>query len=461
VKKYLSYNGKKERLLKQTLNNGKITHKANTKIAESQFSKLHESHKLINRCRKSSELVLNRVIGRYKNEQFLAKQDLIFTAGPKSHFYEQIWTRDTSLSIINIIAEKYPIQAFNTLNLLFDYQKVDGTLPVRIEGNRHWMHFVPGFRNVNFLINRKKPFAVYTNRLHSPEPRDDIPMTIIAWQSLFHLLMQDEELLEKRWQQMLKAVQKEESFERNGLIHGERFQDWVDSIHRKGKLSNINILFYRALEAMWKMAKQINKREDAMMFAEKTEIYKEKIMQTFWEDKYFKAGTQDNRFDSFANILATLFLVSPDKAVKIQDSIIEKKLIQNGLLRNFDRPYPADYISKFVKLGKMEDYHNHYSWPWITSMNIIAKLKIAKDHPNLGIKKRFQSEAIEDFIKVSEVFKEYGFCEILDEKTELPVDKHYHFGLFEISSYKSSPDFLISATVYLQALEKLSSAGLI
>lgn len=287
-------------------------------------------------------------------------------------------------------------------------------------------------------------------------------MSLIAWQELFPLLCQDEQLLNLRWQQMLKAVKKETSFEKDGLVSGVRFQDWVDSIHRKGKLSNINILFCRAQEAMWQMAKQLGNTQEAEIFARKMQDYKQKIMASFWDEEgYLKAGSQDNRFDTFANILATLYLISPEQAVKIQDSIKAKQMVQNGLLRNFDQPYPTDLISKFVKLGKMEDYHNHYSWPWVTCMNIIAKLKIAKDHYDSHISHRFRTEALNDFIRVSEIFKDYGFCEILDDETKRPVQENYNLWFFKVSSYKSSPDFLISATIYLQAMDKLAELKLI
>ncbi len=393
----------------------------------------------------------------------MSKQNLIFTAGPKSQFFEQIWIRDTCLSIINIMAKKYPIEAYNTLNLIFEFQKKDGLFPIRIEGNRHWMKYIPILRNLKFLINRKYPRPIYTNRLNSPFPRDDIPMVILASQEIFHLLSQDEKQMEIRWQQMVKAIEKEESFQKDGLVYGTRFQDWVDSIHRKGKLSNINILFYRALEAMSSMAKQMGKTEESQKYADKMKDYKEKIIDLFWhEDGYFKAGSRDFRFDSFSNILATLFLINPQQAVKIQNNIVIKNVMQNGLLKNFDRSYPQDIISKIVKLGKMEDYHNHYSWPWVTCMNIIAKLKIAADHPDDKMKKRFKSEALEDFIRISDIFnQDQGIYEILDDETELPVEKNYNLWLFKLSSYKSSPDFLIATTVYLQAMEKLSELGLI
>lgn len=421
-----------------------------------------KTQELIDLCTLSCELVLKRVVGRFKNVPYLADQDLIFTAGPKSQFYEQIWTRDSSLSILNIMAHKYPFESFNTLNLIFEYQKKDGTLPIRIENNRHWLHYVPIVREIDLIVKRKKPFPVYFNRLNSPEPRDDIPMAVLATQEVFQIICQNEGLLALRWEQLERAIKKEESFQKDGLVSGVQFQDWVDSIHRKGKLSNINILFYRSLEAMASMAKIQGKTADAEKYLQKTKDYKEKIMATFWHpDGYFKAGSRDSRFDSFANILGSLYLIDPDQAIKVQDNIIAKSMLHAGLLKNFDRPYQADIISKVVKLGKMEDYHNHYSWPWITCMNVIAKLKIAHDHSDDKIKERFKTEALADFIRVSQIIKEQGACEIIDDQTNLPVEKHYHFGIFEVSSYKSSPDFLICATVYLQALEKLQHLKLI
>lgn len=295
------------------------------------------------------------------------------------------------------------------------------------------------------------------NRLRSPFPRDDIPMVILASYELFPLLSQDENLMKIRWEQMVKAIEKEITFEKNGLVSGVKFQDWVDSIHRKGKLSNINILFYQALRGMARMAEHLGKQEEQKYYLSKAKELKEKIMQAFWhEDGFIKAGSQDSRFDTFSNILGTLYLVTPEQAVQIQNNIIKKNMIQNSLLKNFDRPYPQDVISKIVKLGKMEDYHNHYSWPWVTCMNIIAKLKIVSEHSDEKIRQCFKSEALEDFINISQLFNEdKGVYEIVDEETDLPIQRKYNFLFFEVSSYNSSPDFLIAATVYLEVLEKL------
>lgn len=403
------------------------------------------------------------VLGNFDHEDNLTKDRMIFTAGPKSQFYDQIWIRDACLSIINIIAKKYPREALNTLDEIFKYQKEDGTLPVRIEGIRLWVCYVPFLRNLKFILSRKKPKALYANRVYSPIPRDTIPMAILASSEMFYFLHEDDNFLLSRWNQMVKAIEKEESFEKNGLISGIRYQDWVDSINRKGKLANVNILFYQALKAMAKMANDLGKINESNDYLQKAHDYRERIMRKFWEKEgHFRAGDKDGRFDTFANIIGSLFVATPEQAVKIQDNLKEKRIYHNGLLKNFDQLYPEDYISRVIRIGNMEGYHNLYSWPWITCLNIVAKLEIVRKHQDEKIKDRFKKEALEDFIQISKILNnDGGVYEILDNITERPVNRWFDLWLFKISSYKSSPDFLNSATAYLKAMEELAQLNLI
>ena len=67
------------------------------------------------------------------------------------------------------------------------------------------------------------------------------------------------------------------------------------------------------------MGRKLGKHEEAREYREKAKKVEAKVMETFWVDVdenqgYFKAGANDDRVDTAANIYGSIFLdIGPDK----------------------------------------------------------------------------------------------------------------------------------------------------
>jgi len=408
--------------------------------------------------------VLRKIIAPFGKD---GQKSVIHTAGPESQFHNEIWMRDTAFAILNILAEEQPEIVLSTLEEIFKHQREDGALPLRLEKVRHWARYIPILNRIPSIVNREEPYAVYENVSLALPARDTVPTAILAVFELYRKSTEGKEFAKQRWEQMKKSLDREASFMKDGLISGDKLQDWADSIMRSGKLSDVNILYYRALRGMSVMARDFGSDggedktqydKDAASFKEQAEQLRQKIMDMFWDDEKgcFKAGENDERLDTVSNIMAILFVVSPEKAVLIEESIERSVTAESGLLKNFDVEYPESMIAGRYKLGRIVEYHNSNAWPWVTCMNILAEIKIAKEHRDPKIRRRFKDKAIADFIRISKIFAQNGDThEILDPMEAKPI----HSKLGPITLYRSSPSFLGSAASYAAVVKALRDAG--
>ena len=230
-------------------------------------------------------------------------------------------------------------------------------------------------------------------------------------------------------------------------------QDWADSISRGGKLATVNGIYLHALREMTYVAANCGMDEMAAKYADRYEHVRTSYLTTFWDDAlgYIKAAADDNRIDAMANIYACLYHLGPAQCVRVQENL-QKLVAPNLLLKNFNTPYPASMVALRYKVAGIPGYHNSYTWPWVTCENILAKLKIARNHPELQTRIRFFHEAQGDFVIVTENHTTNGdFYEVVDAETGKPVSSRF----FGLKLYVSALGFMSSITTYIAAEEEL------
>lgn len=394
----------------------------------------------------------------------------IFASGdPKSQFYNEIWARDSSFAITSAISRHNPEMAIKNLETIFSHLREDGTLPLRIEYDRHYLHFIPLIRSIRRLIDRSKGHPVYEDAMFAQGARDTVSSIIIACGETFRTGDFGEEFVMKNWETLQKIITRENLHidPKDGLVEGSNYQSWTDSIKMPGKIAFTNILHFRALREMFFMASQMGRTEDveefegqALEYQDQAIRLKESILEHFWDqDKgYFKAGIDDDRLDVSANIFACMYLANDDQGDRIQENLDECRTMPFGLLRNFDRPYPNSAIDVRHRIGNISGYHNLYIWPYLTSENILAKLKIANTTQDEYLSERFRQESVEEFIGLSQLHKRNGdFYEVLDPVTFEPVEARR----LGITTYKSCPQFLASAASYLRVEQELNKGHLL
>jgi glycogen debranching enzyme len=187
---------------------------------------------------------------------------------------------------------------------------------------------------------------------------------------------------------------------------------------------------------------------------------KESTIKKLWNEQgYFQAQPDDDRFDTTANVFASLYLLNPQnpedraKMINIQDSIKSRVETPYGL-KNFDPPYPDSMIAFRYKIGGIVGYHNKASWPWIWGYNILAKERLLvhlNSEENTEQREQLRLEIASDLHKMANLFEvSSGPCEnyfVDGPKTGKPLEGRFA----GLTVYKSEPNFAGSAAAYLMA----------
>ncbi|HSI21241.1 MAG TPA: amylo-alpha-1,6-glucosidase, partial [Verrucomicrobiae bacterium] len=388
----------------------------------------------------------------------------MFTSADRnSQFVGEVWTRDAALACA-VFGRFDPQMAVETFTTILSHAQPSGRLPLRVEYVRHWANYVPPLRRLKRmgidLITRPEAHAVYNNVRFSLPARDSASALIVSCGELFDHSAEVRKFVEDNWTFLLRSLNREARFsDLDGLIKGRGLQDWADSLIRKGKLAYVNALYYQAVHAMSHMAAILKREDDAELLRDQAITLKHSYLRVFWDEEagYVKAAEDDNRLDTAANIFASLYLLTPEQAVRAQEKIRLSTLSPCGLLRNFDRPYPASQVALRYRAGRISSYHNSSVWPWVTTLNIQAKLDIARKHSDPLVRQRFLKEAWADFDQVTALHAKNGgeFYEVLHEQSGNPL----HSRWLGITLYHSSPGFMASAATYILVGKGLQKFG--
>jgi len=382
--------------------------------------------------------------------------------GKRGIYSDRVFMRDAARAAEDYFADANPQVLTDSLNTILKYQRADGALPSGVERAYLPLKMIPGldrlakplFSLIEGRIRGRQERPVYAGKTWYGE-EDAIPATIIAAGKLCASSEAGKEFTRQHFDQLTKAVEftNHKVDSEDGLIECQQNgPDWQNSINRGGKLGGVNILWARSLESMATMARELGREDDAKLFHEQYEKVKDSIMAKIYnkEEGYFKASTEDSRLDTVASIQGALHLLDIREAARVEQTLADKVKHKSGLV-NFDRPYEKTDIKLWHRAQGIPDYHNKDSWPWVTCENIMLKVKIGQEHPELAVREQFKSEAVADLVDVSELFKDAGGAyEVFKPDTRKPEGNY---------RYRAPKNFMGSMAAFEGAHSALQKAG--
>jgi glycogen debranching enzyme len=344
----------------------------------------------------------------YRNEGILAGT---------THFSD-FWARDGLFATFGACEIEDFFIVKKEFELLLEYQKQDGQIPLRI-GQKNMI--------LNFLrIKSKRIRARYTEDKKNNVPKDQNSLFIIA---LWNYLQKtnDIEFAKQNYEKIKKTI---DWYNTDELIEEEWYCSWDDNIRRKGKVIYTNALYFKALHDMHKISKLIKEDKN---YLEKANKIKEKINQELWNGHYYVDWKDNEKHDYFTacgNLMTIIFgIADKEKAFKIIYFIEKEKLDEGFTIMNTNKKYKKSEKSMILRIFGMDDYQDGMYWIWPGCLDIMARQKA-------GFKYRHLMEKMEQkIIEYDNVYEVY-------ELNGKPVNRLF---------YKSEQNFAWSSSFFIWA----------
>lgn len=366
----------------------------------------------------------------------IAKRDLRSCYTPlgivagRDHF-NNYWSRDGFWAVFGALELGDFAQAKAHLELFKRHQLSTGQLPVQIRIDR------PLWRK--FQSNINSPRSIFrVAQLFSP-PLDPPSLYIMAiWQYFRHT--GEKNFLNSYFRSASKALEWLQQFDRDGdkLLESPIMSDWMDSIMKKGKLSNVNILYCRALESYKEICNHLGKNMLTEKISDLHLTVKQANTQHFWNGQYFIDYIDRSKlgaFSSDANISAILFGTTINLQNQAIVDFIDSHKLDKPLIQT---EYPRYHIMKvfpFYSLFGLSNYHRNYNWLWLSSLYALALFRMGN-----------KLEGRAQLARVAEVIIKHDYVgEIYDGKNS--VNKLF---------YRSEVPFAWSASTFIYAVNSMN-----
>lgn len=378
---------------------------------------------------------------------------------PRSNFYNQVWARDFAYAAVTYFIRRDPKAVLDSSTTIFTFQRLNGSLPLRVETEYLLVKLFPGTRRFAKTlfnwIHGKGARPIYKGQTFS-NALDTVPVVLIAVGEFALASPEGKAFAQAHYDEIERAVdffrRKTDPEDGLAVVHRGR-ADWEDSINRCGKLSGVNVLWARSLHLMSLVAHRLGNRVDAERYAAEARETERSVMNAFYdvEGAYFRAGEGGSRVDTVANIFGSLYLLNPEECVRVQKTLAARVKTPSGL-KNFDPPYPPNNIALPFRLSEQRNYHNGYVWPWVMLENIRVKVKIALEHPDQAVRAQYEKEAVQDLLDATDLFEKAGGAyEIFEPDTRKPVPDRLY--------YQPPKNFLANLAAYENAFSQLTELG--
>lgn len=357
----------------------------------------------------------------------------------RTHF-NAYWARDGFWAVFGALELGDYKQALLHLELFAKYQRQSGELPARIEflTRSFWRSFWPYKTRLNV------PRSIFRAGQFVFKPVDPTALFVIAiWQYYRHT--SDQAFLEKFTPLAQKAVDWLFSFDKDGdgLLETGYLSDWMDSILKRGKILNINVIYAKALHNLAKIYGKLGQQEQARIYRTKAHSVCAKIRTVFWTGRYFADWIDGNKRGSFTadgNVLAILFeIATPQQTQTIFNYIQTNQLDQAHPLLPAWPPYRWTQVFITYWVAGITDYHSKLIWPWIGAINALNKYRHKK-----------QKEALADLALIGEWYLKNAVVAEVYEKTGKPVSRPL---------YEAEQPFAWNAACYIYAVRSIGLVG--
>jgi glycogen debranching enzyme len=287
--------------------------------------------------------------------------------------FNAYWARDGLWAVFGALALGDADQARAQLEMFARYQPASGSIPVRVEFVGH--HF-SGYNTL-----RTRPKVVGRAGGLFRDPVDTAGIFVLAVNEYF--LRTHDEAVSRR---LLPAADRvlgwlgAQDRDADGLLETHYLADWMDSVMKRTKVFNINVIYYAAVRAFAALAAALGEPDAAARASATGDAVGARLHAVFWNGDYFLDwvhGTRRGRFSSDGNVAAIFFgAASDDQARRILEYIASRGLDADTPLRTCDPVYPWWQVYPMYYLAGIPDYHRTLIWPWLGTLNAVNKARL-------------------------------------------------------------------------------------
>lgn len=353
----------------------------------------------------------------------------------RTHF-NAYWARDGFWGVFGALELRDFDQARRHLEFFARAQRANGELPAKIE----YLGQVIG----RYHTRRIEPKSIFRIGQFFFKPVDPAALFVIAiWQYYRHTL--DRRFLHEFAPAARRAVEWLESHDRDRdlLLETGSLSDWMDSVLKRGKILNINVLYAKSIRNLAKIFEQIGDRRRGGEYSKMAQELYERIRATFWNGQYFVDWLSDGKVGGFAsdgNVLAILFeIATKEQLEEIFSYINQHRLNYAHPLLTVWPPYRGSQVLPTYSLFGMADYHSKLIWPWIAAVHSLNKFR--HGHRDL---------AISELAKIAEWYVKHQAVYEIYDRDGRPIDRHF---------YQAEQPFAWNAACFIYASKSMGLVG--
>lgn len=227
--------------------------------------------------------------------------------------------------------------------------------------------------------------------------------------------------------------------DRNLLLEQGFYEDWADSLRKRGEILFTNVCHYQGLKELAYIAGVLKNKDEKKEYDFLAFQVKNRLNSMFWNGKYYidSCGKGGSLFSSAGNMLAILWGIADKKQTAAIYDFIKQHKLENFTLESNYPKYKWWQISPIHKIIGLGDYHNGIRWLWLGCIDAAAKLKTGR-----------RGEARELLEKISEKIMEFGNVYEVYERNGKPVRRVFYRS--EVPFAWSSGLFVYAASQYLK-----------
>lgn len=290
--------------------------------------------------------------------------------------FREPWARDLSFAAYGLLELGDYDTVRQSLEVFLHFQTPDGQLPVKV-------HSVGVFdRYLHSVFQREQPIhAPLKPKYKSGHRTLSLDGNLLLVVACLHYITKttDGEFARKYWEALRRGIRWVEGYANGmGLISQQAYSDWADSLARTGEVLYTNVIYWKALHEMSRLASDIGMPGKADEWGYHADSVRDAIQGHFWRGNlgYFVTSSELDNLSSSGNLLAIAWeLASPDQGDAILDSMAHFGM---------DKPVPTqamhgDYARKNVaienRFAGIPEYHTQGAWLWLGAWHIIAAVK--------------------------------------------------------------------------------------
>lgn len=346
--------------------------------------------------------------------------------------FNAYWARDGLWAVFGALALGDAEQARLELEMFARYQPSSGSIPVRVE---FVGHHLTGYNTL-----RTRPKVVGRAGGLFRDPVDTAAIFVLAINEYF--LRTNEggvcERLLPAADRVLAWLQTQDR-DGDGLLETHYLADWMDSIMKRTKVFNINVLYYAALRAFAALAGALGDADAGARASEAAEQVGARLQTVFWHGDYFLDwihGSRRGAFSSDGNITAIFFgAATEDQSRRILAHIGTRGLDDGTPLRTCDPVYPWWKVFPMYYLAGIPDYHRMLIWPWLGTLNAVNKARFGD-----------RAGAVRDLERIGAWYVRAGAVNEVYLPSGFPLSRRW---------YSSEVPFVWNAAFYVYALHAL------